>query len=81
MAEALDAYVIRGVTHNIPMLRDIITEDRFVKGNISTKYLPEVYPDGFKGECLSRCWGQVFAFALEVRWLIGLHAVGHCPER
>lgn len=49
MARALDSYVIRGVTHNIPLLRDIITEKRFVSGDISTKYLTETYPDGFKG--------------------------------
>ncbi|VDQ00612.1 unnamed protein product, partial [Trichobilharzia regenti] len=30
MAKALDSYVIRGVTHNIPLLRDIITEKRKV---------------------------------------------------
>ncbi|XP_047496605.1 propionyl-CoA carboxylase alpha chain, mitochondrial-like [Penaeus chinensis] len=51
--KALDAYVIRGVTHNIPLLRDILTEERFVSGNISTNYLPEVYPDGFKGKQLT----------------------------
>ncbi|KAG0720708.1 Propionyl-CoA carboxylase alpha chain, mitochondrial [Chionoecetes opilio] len=51
--EALDAYVIRGVTHNIPLLRDILTEERFVSGNITTNYLPEVYPDGFKGKQVS----------------------------
>ena len=39
-----------GVTHNIPLLRDIVTEERFVAGDISTKYLPTVYPDGFKGQ-------------------------------
>jgi len=52
MAQALDSYVIRGVTNNIPLLRDIITEERFVSGDISTKYLPQVYPDGFKGKQL-----------------------------
>ncbi|CAF4018398.1 unnamed protein product, partial [Rotaria magnacalcarata] len=52
MAQALDSYVIRGVTNNIPLLRDIITEERFVAGNITTKYLPQVYPDGFKGKQL-----------------------------
>ncbi|XP_076031382.1 propionyl-CoA carboxylase alpha chain, mitochondrial-like [Oratosquilla oratoria] len=51
--KALDAYVIRGVTHNIPLLRDILTEERFVNGNITTNYLPEVYPEGFKGKMLS----------------------------
>ncbi|KAG5872425.1 hypothetical protein JTB14_008891 [Gonioctena quinquepunctata] len=47
--KALDSYVIRGVTHNIPLLRDILTEKRFNEGDISTNYLPEVYPEGFKG--------------------------------
>ncbi|KAK4310783.1 hypothetical protein Pmani_017683 [Petrolisthes manimaculis] len=51
--KALDAYVIRGVTHNIPLLRDILTESKFISGDISTNYLPEVYPDGFKGKQLS----------------------------
>jgi propionyl-CoA carboxylase alpha chain len=53
MCKALDSYVIRGVTHNVPLLRDVITEKRFDSGNISTKYLPETYPDGFKGKKLS----------------------------
>lgn len=53
MVEALDSYVIRGVTHNIPLLREIITHQRFITGDISTKFLPEVYPDGFKGRVLS----------------------------
>ncbi|KAH0624516.1 hypothetical protein JD844_032080, partial [Phrynosoma platyrhinos] len=49
MEEALDNYVIRGVAHNIALLREVITHPRFVQGDISTKFLPEVYPDGFKG--------------------------------
>uniref|UniRef100_A0A914XHC1 Propionyl-CoA carboxylase alpha chain, mitochondrial n=1 Tax=Plectus sambesii TaxID=2011161 RepID=A0A914XHC1_9BILA len=32
MRDALDNYVIRGVTHNIPLLRDIVEEDRFRRG-------------------------------------------------
>ncbi|XP_028279953.1 propionyl-CoA carboxylase alpha chain, mitochondrial [Parambassis ranga] len=52
MEEALDNYVIRGVTHNIPLLREIITHPRFISGDISTNFLPEVYPDGFKGHQL-----------------------------
>ncbi|XP_013778229.1 propionyl-CoA carboxylase alpha chain, mitochondrial-like [Limulus polyphemus] len=53
MVKALDSYVIRGVTHNIPLLRDIMTEERFVKGDISTNYLTTVYPEGFKGKQLT----------------------------
>uniref|UniRef100_A0A8C3LJB5 Propionyl-CoA carboxylase alpha chain, mitochondrial n=1 Tax=Chrysolophus pictus TaxID=9089 RepID=A0A8C3LJB5_CHRPC len=53
MEEALDNYVIRGVTHNISLLREVIIHPRFVQGDISTKFLPEVYPDGFKGHQLT----------------------------
>ncbi|KAM3933538.1 propionyl-CoA carboxylase alpha chain [Leptodactylus fuscus] len=53
MEDALDNYVIRGVTHNIPLLREVITHHRFIKGDITTKFLPEVYPDGFKGHSLT----------------------------
>ncbi|NXG82631.1 PCCA carboxylase, partial [Stercorarius parasiticus] len=53
MEEALDNYVIRGVAHNISLLREVIIHPRFVKGDISTKFLPEVYPDGFKGHKLT----------------------------
>lgn len=41
-----------GVTHNIPLLREIITHPRFIAGDISTNFLPEVYPEGFKGHQL-----------------------------
>ena len=46
---ALDQYVIRGVTHNIPLLRDILMEDKFQSGTFTTSYLTETYPDGFQG--------------------------------
>ncbi|KAI9028491.1 carbamoyl-phosphate synthase L chain, ATP binding domain-containing protein [Hyaloraphidium curvatum] len=49
MKQALDSYVIKGVTHNIPLLRDVLTNQRFVSGKYSTKLLPEDYPEGFKG--------------------------------
>uniref|UniRef100_A0A8C7XR02 Propionyl-CoA carboxylase subunit alpha n=1 Tax=Oryzias sinensis TaxID=183150 RepID=A0A8C7XR02_9TELE len=52
MEESLDRYVIRGVTHNIPLLREIITHPLFISGDISTNFLPEVYPEGFKGHQL-----------------------------
>lgn len=54
MTKALDNYVIRGVTNNISLLRDIVTEKDFVSGNITTKYLQRVYPDGFKGKALDK---------------------------
>lgn len=54
MGQALDNYVIRGLTHNIPLLRDILTEPNFVAGNLNTNYLPMIYVDGFKGRNLTK---------------------------
>ncbi|CAP34639.1 Protein CBR-PCCA-1 [Caenorhabditis briggsae] len=72
MQEALDNYVIRGVTHNIPLLRDIVQEKRFRSGDITTKYLPEVYPEGFQGTVLTHAEEKTviaFAAALNARKL------------
>uniref|UniRef100_A0A452RXX5 Propionyl-CoA carboxylase alpha chain, mitochondrial n=1 Tax=Ursus americanus TaxID=9643 RepID=A0A452RXX5_URSAM len=49
MEDALDNYIIRGVTHNIALLREVIINSRFIEGDINTKFLSDVYPDGFKG--------------------------------
>ncbi|KAG0336469.1 hypothetical protein BG000_006549 [Podila horticola] len=49
MKRALDSYVIKGVTHNIPLLREVVSHDRFGSGKYSTKFLAEEYPTGFKG--------------------------------
>ncbi|XP_044266943.1 propionyl-CoA carboxylase alpha chain, mitochondrial-like isoform X2 [Tribolium madens] len=46
--EALDYYVIRGVTHNIPLLRSILCHQRFAIGNLNTNFLSEIYSNGFE---------------------------------
>ena len=38
-----------GVKHNIPLLREVYEHPRFIKGDISTKFLEEEYPEGFAG--------------------------------
>jgi len=53
MKKALDSYIIRGVGHNVSFLREVLENPRFVSGNISTKFIPEEFPSGFKGHVLS----------------------------
>lgn len=40
MREALDSYVIRGLTHNINFLRSLCDHPRFISGNINTNFIP-----------------------------------------
>lgn len=53
MQRALDSYVIRGVTHNIPLIRQVLGQKRFQDGRITTNYLPEEFPKGFEGHKLT----------------------------
>lgn len=49
MREALDTYRIAGVQHNIPFLRAVMDNPRFISGDLSTKFIAEEYPHGFEG--------------------------------
>ncbi|HEX3971796.1 MAG TPA: acetyl/propionyl/methylcrotonyl-CoA carboxylase subunit alpha [Stellaceae bacterium] len=52
LAGALDAFVIRGVSHNIGLLAAIIARPKFRAGTLSTDFIAEEFPGGFKGETL-----------------------------
>jgi len=47
-ADALDAFYIDGIQHNIPFLSALMQNPRWQEGALSTGFLPEEYPDGFK---------------------------------
>ena len=47
MRKALDAYYIRGVSHNIGFLAALVAHPKFVSGNMTTNLIAEEYPDGF----------------------------------
>ncbi|KAJ2836702.1 hypothetical protein J3B01_002649 [Coemansia erecta] len=53
MNHALDQYLIKGVTHNIPLLRDVVSSSDFASGRITTAFLADHYPHGFKGHKLT----------------------------
>jgi propionyl-CoA carboxylase alpha chain len=47
MVDALDAYYIRGVNHNISFLNALMVHPRFVAGELTTNFIAEEFPDGF----------------------------------
>jgi propionyl-CoA carboxylase alpha chain len=48
-AKALDEFVVDGVGHNIPFLAALMQHERWRKGALSTGFIAEEYPEGFKG--------------------------------
>ncbi len=47
-AQALDAFVIDGVEHNIPFLAALMQHPRWREGRLSTSFIAEEYKGGFK---------------------------------
>ena len=48
-----DEYVIQGVTHNIGFGKSILANRSFATGDYSTAFIPDFYPEGFKGDELT----------------------------
>lgn len=48
MCDALDNYHIRGVSHNMSFLNALFAHPRFAEGNITTNFIPDEYPEGFR---------------------------------
>jgi propionyl-CoA carboxylase alpha chain len=46
-AQALDAFVIEGIRHNIPFLSALMQSQRWREGRLSTGFIVEEYPGGF----------------------------------
>ena len=47
-AEALDGFYIDGIQHNIPFLTSVMQNARWRSGKLSTGFIKEEYPEGFK---------------------------------
>ena len=46
-ADALDAFYIDGIQHNIPFVSAVMQHPRWREGKLSTGFIKEEYPDGF----------------------------------
>lgn len=60
MRAALGSFAIGGVSHNISFLETIMKNERFVKGNITTSFIKEEFPEGFSGSELDSHIEEVF---------------------
>jgi len=47
MQDALDAFVVDGIAHNIPFLASLMAHPRWREGRLTTGFIAEEYPDGY----------------------------------
>jgi propionyl-CoA carboxylase alpha chain len=52
MRLALDTFEVEGIGHNLPFCSAVMDHPRFTSGNITTAFIAEEFPDGFKGATL-----------------------------
>jgi hypothetical protein len=48
MRVALDSFEVEGIGHNLPFLSAVMDHPRFVSGEITTAFIAEEYPEGFR---------------------------------
>ncbi|KRA43155.1 acetyl/propionyl-CoA carboxylase subuit alpha [Devosia sp. Root635] len=48
MAAALDSFEVEGVGNNLPFLSTVMGQERFRAGRLTTGYIAEEFPDGFR---------------------------------
>ena len=52
MRAALDSFEVEGIGHNLPFVAAVMDHPRFVAGDITTAFIAEEYPGGFRGAVL-----------------------------
>ncbi len=62
MADALDEFEVEGIGHNLPFLSAVMAHPRFQSGKITTAFIAEEFPDGFKGAAVEA--GQLLDLAV-----------------
>lgn len=48
MRDALDSFEIEGISSNLPFLAAVMQQERFQTGKLTTAYIAEEFPDGFR---------------------------------
>ena len=60
-AQALDAFAIAGIRHNIPFLSALMAHPRWREGALSTGFIAEEFPDGFSEQAPTGTTARRFA--------------------
>jgi propionyl-CoA carboxylase alpha chain len=60
LQQALSAFVLRGIEHNMSFLEAILAHSRFAAGDITTRFIEQEYPGGFGGADLTDESTRVF---------------------
>ena len=81
MAEALDAFELDGIRHNVPFLAALMAHPRWREGRLSTAFIADEFPGGFAGVVPDRVRGQDLAAVALFAELTAAARLGGLPGR
>ena len=70
MTDAIDQYVIDGLSHNLNFLSSIMQNKTFRSGYTTTDFIEQEYPDGFQGEPVNEREYEFYASILSACYMI-----------
>ena len=77
MRNALDAFEVEGIGHNIPFLAAVMDHEKFVSGDMTTAFIAEEYPEGFEGVSPdAETWGRLAVAATGINRVLANRAHG-----
>ena len=71
MRNALDAFEVEGIAHNIPFLSAVMDHPKFCAGTITTAFIEEEYPAGFEGVALPTVTLKIVAACAAAMYRLG----------
>ena len=70
MTNAIDQYVIDGLSHNLNFLSSIMQNKTFRSGYTTTDFIEQEYPDGFQGEPVNESEYEFYASILSACYML-----------
>ncbi len=70
MTNAIDQYVIDGLSHNLNFLSSIMQNKTFSSGYTTTDFIEQEYPDGFQGEAINEKEYEFYASILSACYML-----------
>ena len=81
MSDALDAFYVDGIQHNVPFLTALMNHPRWRSGELATSFIADEYPDGFSPAVPDEAAYSVLAAVALSMGALGRERLDHLPGR
>ncbi|MEP4030549.1 acetyl/propionyl/methylcrotonyl-CoA carboxylase subunit alpha [Roseibium polysiphoniae] len=81
MSDALDAFYVDGIQHNVPFLTALMNHPRWRSGDLSTSFIADEYPEGFEPAQPDAAALELLSAVALSMGALGRERLDHLPDR